>query len=109
MALATRGESRLVYARYRPRRIAWPTATPEGLPEQARRDGLCLWVARGASAEGLAAGLGRLLELEVAHREGGDLAPAEGLVLDLRDPATRSDKLRGLVSLAERYVLTRPR
>lgn len=106
VALEPGAEPVAIYGRYRPRRIEWPTSTPEGLDTRLERDGLCLWLAPGAPADGLRAGLADLLGIEVRTTDEAAL-PARGLVLDLRDPAGRAEKLSGIVSLAERFALTR--
>jgi hypothetical protein len=106
VALAPGGEPVAVYGRYRPRRIEWPTSTPAELNAQIGRDGLCLWSAPGADLGGLRAGLATLLDVAVLAT-GDPVPPARGLVLDLRDAATRDEKLAGLVSLAERFALSR--
>lgn len=104
--LAPGGEPITVYGRWRPRRIEWPTSTPDGLNAQLVRDGLCLWLAPGEEGAGLRTGLAELLGLEVrVHLQ--EAAPAEGLVLDLRDARTYDRKLAGIVSLAERFALER--
>jgi len=104
--LAPGAEPVTVYGRYRPRRIEWPTSTPDGLNVQLERDGLSLWLAQGESAPELCAGLAALLGVEVRAAV-GLAAPERGLVLDLRDGEARAAKLAGIVSLAERFALAR--
>jgi hypothetical protein len=106
VALAPGGESVTVFGRWRPRRIAWPTSTPQGLHAEVELDGLCLWLPPGERAAGLSTGLAQLLGVAV-REDDGLLPPARGLVLDLRDDATYADKLAGIVSLAERFALAR--
>jgi hypothetical protein len=104
--LAPGTEPVTIYGRYRPRRIEWPTSTPDALNAQLERDGLSLWLAQGESAAELCAGLAALLGVE-ARAAAGAAAPERGLVLDLRDADTRAAKLAGIVSLAERFALAR--
>lgn len=106
VALAPGSESVTVFGRWRPKRIAWPTSTPQGLHAEVELDGLCLWLPPGERAPALRAGLAQLLGVAV-NEDDGDLPPQRGLVLDLRDGATRAPKLAGIVSLAERFALAR--
>jgi len=106
VALEPGGEPVAIYGRYRPRRIEWPTSTPEAFDARLTRDGLCLWLAPDARAEGLRAGLAALLGVEVRASTSAT-PPARGLVVDLRDAAARAEKLAGVVSLAERFALSR--
>jgi hypothetical protein len=99
-------EPRLIYGRYRPRLIEWPTTTPTALSAQIQRDGLCLWAQGESPIEGPRAGLAALLGLPVTVQVGGEQPPQAGVVIDLREASTRAAKLAALSSLAERYALS---
>lgn len=109
IALAPGGEPVILFGRYRPRKVAWTTRVPPGLPAQAGRDGLLLLTTKSSLVAGLAAGLQQVLELRVEVRELAQDAvapPFAGVVVDLRDPDQFTAKRAGLISVAERFALS---
>jgi hypothetical protein len=106
------GETRTLFGRYQPRRLDWPATAPRQLGQRLQRRGLRILTAPPGVQAGLAQGLGELLGVPVETATlppGAVPGPFDGVVVDLRAPATLGAKRAALVGLAERFVLSAPR
>jgi hypothetical protein len=109
--------TRVVFGRFRPRSVDWPTRLPEHKPEGLLRNGVRIELARGdpeeARIESFAAGLEALLDVPVEVRPWPEAPETEaasgffaGLRMRLHDDGSRALKLRNMISAAERFALS---
>ena len=106
-------QPRIVFGRFRPRSVDWPTRLPERMPEGLVRAGVRIEVGPGdpeqARIESFAAGLGALLAVPVEVHQGPEAEAAgdfAGLRIRLHDDGSRALKLRNMISAAERFALS---
>jgi hypothetical protein len=116
IAIDASDPTRTLYGRFAPRELAHPTRVPDSVPAQIEHGTLWL-LAPGdgndaALFDGIAKSLSRLpLHLVCGVRTApGSVAPADperpcATVVDLRDDASRDEKLAWLVSAIEHLVL----
>jgi hypothetical protein len=112
--VAPGAEPRVLYGRFRPRKIDWPTSLPETFSRRLEVHGLRL--AHGpddpqaARLQGLAAALALVFGCPAEAREldpATSPEPWPGITLNLFEHADRQRKLAGMISLAERFALSR--
>ncbi len=112
VALEPGGEPVVLFGRWRPRKIEWPTQLPRGPSAQLDGPGILIQAAQGDDLSGPARGLSELLGRAVqplAVRPGAQREPWAGIVVDLSDPVEKKRKLAGIIGLAERFALAAAR
>ena len=106
-------EPRILFGRFRPRSLSWPTRLPERMPAGFVREGVLIELSGSDPGrpriESFAAGLAALLGVGVQVRPGPEPDGARifaGLRIALHDDGSRASKLRNVISAAERFALS---
>ena len=107
-------QTRIVFGRFRPRAVDWPTRLPERKPAGLAQAGVRIELGGGdplqARIESFAAGLEVLLAVPVeVHLGPAAPDPFAGLRMRLYDDGSRALKLRNMISAAERFALSPPK
>lgn len=104
-------EPHVLFARFEPKDLRWPTRLPEELPRALAEHGLVLLAADEAGERERLGALARELSIPAlgiaARCETAGARTGGGLVVDLSVAATRADKFAWLVSAIERYASER--
>jgi hypothetical protein len=111
LALAPSEEPHVLFARFEPKDLSWPTKVPETLPASVAARGLWLVLPESDPDRSAWERIARELALPEASIDcrlaPGRAAPEGGVAIDLTDAAVRPEKFAWLVSTLERFVLDR--